>query len=188
MDNRGVPIRASLDEPLLRKLAGDNGGIYANASSLKQMEKALEDLNRLYGKTLEAPPETIVIPYAPYVAYFVLFLVFAWLILEMFSITGAFHLDRFTGIALTEESKNYAQIRSLLWGKRIFLALGFASLALGATQYRYHPPVGTVSLLIDGSKSMLAEDVGKSRFDLAKEIAGDIIEGYSGNPIRISVF
>jgi Ca-activated chloride channel family protein len=188
MDNRGVPIRASIDEPLLRKLAGDNGGIYANAASLKEMEKALENLNQLYGKTLETPMETIVIPYAPYVAYFVLLLVSAWLAMEAFSITGAYHISRLSGIALTEESVNYVRIPSLLWGKRVLLLLGFLSLTLGAVQYRYQPPIGTISILIDGSKSMQVEDVGQSRFTLAKQIAGKIIDGYSGNPIRISVF
>jgi hypothetical protein len=72
MDNKGVPIRASIDEVLLRKIATDNGGIYANAASLKQMEKALEDLNQLYGKTLPMPAETIVISYAAKIAYFTL--------------------------------------------------------------------------------------------------------------------
>jgi hypothetical protein len=42
--------------------------------------------------------------------------------------------------------------------------------------------------MIDGSKSMLVEDVNGSRFDLAKEIAKEIIKTYTGNSIRILLF
>lgn len=130
MDARGVPIRASIDEPLLRKIAADNGGIYANAASLKEMEKALDDVNRLYGVTLTTPPETIVRSYAPGIAYAVLATLALWLALELFSVTGAFHSSRFSGIALTEESTNYVTMTPLLWGKRIFLAIGVVSLGI----------------------------------------------------------
>ena len=124
MDGRGVPIRASIDEPLLRKIAADNGGIYSNAASLKGMEKALEDVNRLYGVTLITPPETIVKSYASPIAYVVLAILVLWLALELFSITGAFHVSRYSGIALTSESMNYSTVAVLVWGKRVFLIIG----------------------------------------------------------------
>lgn len=58
----------------------------------------------------------------------------------------------------------------------------------GAVTYKFIPPLGTISLLIDGSKSMSVEDVGSSRMILAKEIGKKIIDHYTGSPIRISLF
>lgn len=42
--------------------------------------------------------------------------------------------------------------------------------------------------MIDGSKSMLVEDVNGSRFELAKKIAKELVHTYAGNPIRILLF
>lgn len=188
MDKNGVPIHASIDEPLLKKIASDNNGLYANAATLTGMEKALDNLNKLYGKTLVGKPETTVKSYAPYLAYLVVVLTLVWVILELFSITGAFHLGRLTGIVLTAESSNFAQISWLIWIKRVSLCLGAMLLITGAITYKFTPPLGTVSLLIDGSKSMSVEDVGGTRLALAREIGKKIIDHYAGSPIRISLF
>lgn len=188
MDRNGVPIHASIDEPLLKKIASDNDGLYANAATLTGMEKALDDLSKLYGKTLVGNPETTVKSYAPYLAYLAVVIAIFWLILELFSITGAFHLSRFTGIVLTAESSNFVQISWLVWTKRACVLLGVILLITGAVTYKFIPPLGTISLLIDGSKSMSVEDVGSSRMILAKEIGKKIIDHYTGSPIRISLF
>lgn len=188
MDNNGVPIRASIDEKLLKQIASDNHGVYANAASLKEMEKALEDLNRLYGQTMSSTEETLVHSYAPNIAYLALVLLLLWLGLECFSITSPFHLGALTGVRLTPESTNFSLLTPMVWTKRTLFIAGIAVLAIGAYGYRYTPPLGTISILIDGSKSMLVQDVGKSRFDLARDIANKIIDQYPGSPIRISVF
>lgn len=188
MDRNGVPIHASIDEPLLKKIASDNNGLYANAATLTGMEKALDDLSKLYGKTLVGKPETTVKSYAPYLAYLAVGITIIWLLLELFSITSAFHLSRFTGIVLTVESSNFIQIPWLIWTKRLCLLLGIILLITGALTYKFIPPLGTISLLIDGSKSMSVEDVGSTRLTLAKEIGKKIIDHYTGTPIRISLF
>lgn len=112
----------------------------------------------------------------------------AWLALEALSITSAFHLGILTGVRLTPESTNFSLIMPLVWGKRVLFVAGIALLVAGAYSYRYAPPLGTISILIDGSKSMLVQDVEKSRFDLARDHARRIIEKYPGSPVRISVF
>ncbi len=188
MDYKGIPIRASIDEKLLKQIAADNHGIYANAASLNQMEKALEDLNRLYGKTLKVPEEIQVISYAANIAFALIWIVLLWIIFEMFTITSAFHLRKLSKITLTAESTNYTTVTRMIWSKRVFLIFGSIILCAWAFTYHYSPPLGTISILIDGSKSMLVRDVWTSRFELAKWIAKKIIEQYSGNPIGISLF
>lgn len=188
MDAWGVPIRANIDEPLLKKIAADNGGVYANAASLAELQKAIENLDALYGVTYTLPPETIIRSFAPYVSYAVIFLLVIWLCLELFSVTGAFHVSRFSGISLTWESTNYRLVPVAVWSKRILLTLGVLVLGVWAIRYHYASPLGSISIMIDGSKSMLVADTNGSRFDLAKEIAKEIIKTYAGSPIRILLF
>jgi len=188
MDAWGTPIRASIDEPLLKKIAADNGGVYANAASLAELQRAIENLDELYGTTYALPPETIIRSFAPYVGFAVIFLLIIWLFLELFSVTGAFHVSRLSGISLTWESTNYRRVPIAVWSKRILLTVGALALWVWAIRYHYTTPLGSISIMIDGSKSMLVEDVNGSRFDLAKEIAKEIIKTYTGNSIRILLF
>ena len=68
MDQNGVPIRASIDEALLRLLAEDTGGSYANASSAQDLQTAFNKLNSLFGTPVVPPPEIQVTSYVPKVA------------------------------------------------------------------------------------------------------------------------
>ena len=48
--------------------------------------------------------------------------------------------------------------------------------------------IGTITILVDISKSMLAQDVGESRLSLAKKIAEKVINTYPNQPIRLATF
>lgn len=188
LDENGKPIRASIDEILLKKLAEDTGGTFANAMSADGLREAFKKIDTILGSSLQAPPDRISVPYAPWIFFVLGILAILWYGLEMVSPLSPFHLRILNPASLTEESTNYTVFKKSVLAKHILLSLGII-LCIPATLHT--SPIlapGQITILLDLSKSMSVEDVGTSRLSLAKEIAKKIVSEYPTRPIRLMVF
>lgn len=203
-DASGVPIRATLDEDLMKLLSEETGWKYVNIQSRQALIDALENISKLYAKPLETPKILEYKSQISWLLWSIFFTLLFLLIIEQFDARSRFRYIHYLSrlplsflqkyhVQILEKSQNYEVIT---WKYRVKSWLLITALILGILAKGWwisDMPPEKIVLLIDISKSMSVLDISDnkgmlSRIDATKKLAINIIQNSPETPTAIMIF